>query len=85
MSVCNSRFRATIKQAELTQYIAKELIMKDSKTKVHDGEWKKISFGEFDALLREQDIEPSAFAFSIAVDYLEQADRAAFIQEGEDE
>ena len=71
--------------------------MKDSKTKVHDGEWKKISFGEFDAhanayitdlvdeLLREQDIEPSAFAFSIAVDYLEQADRAAFIQEGEDE
>ncbi len=68
--------------------------MKDSKTKVHDGEWKKISFGEFDGygrselpahanayitdlvdeLLREQDIEPSAFAFSIAVDYLEGED-----------
>ena len=53
--------------------------------KVHDN-WKKISFGEFDAhanayiaelvdeLLREQDIEPSAFAFSIDVDYMESED-----------
>ena len=53
--------------------------------KVHDN-WKKISFGEFDAhanayiaelvdeLLREQDIEPSAFAFSIDVDYMEGED-----------
>jgi recombinational DNA repair protein (RecF pathway) len=51
-----------------------------------DREWKKISFGEFDAhanayiaelvdeLLREQDIEPSAFAFSIEVDYMEGED-----------
>tara|TARA_Y100000590_G_scaffold331907_1_gene377287 strand:+ start:16155 stop:16334 length:180 start_codon:yes stop_codon:yes gene_type:complete len=51
-------------------------------TKVHNN-WKKVSFGEFDAhanayisqlvdeLLREQDIEPSAFGFSIEVDYLE--------------
>ena len=54
-------------------------------SKVHDN-WKKISFGEFDAhanayiaelvdeLLREQDIEPSAFAFSIDVDYMESED-----------
>ena len=51
-----------------------------------DREWKKISFGEFDAhanayiaelvdeLLREQGIEPSAFAFSINVDYMESED-----------
>ncbi len=50
--------------------------------KVHRN-WKKISFGEFDAhanayvsqlvdeLLREQGIEPSAFGFSIEVDYME--------------
>ncbi len=54
-------------------------------SKVHDN-WKKISFGEFDAhanayiaelvdeLLREQGIEPSAFAFSIDVDYMESED-----------
>ena len=56
-------------------------------TKVHDN-WKKISFGngEFDAhanayiaelvdeLLREKGIEPSAFAFSIEVDYMEGED-----------
>jgi recombinational DNA repair protein (RecF pathway) len=50
--------------------------------------WKKVSFGneEFDAhanayiaelvdeLLREKDIEPSAFAFSIEVDYMEGED-----------
>ena len=51
-----------------------------------DREWKKISFGEFDAhanayiaelvdeLLREKGIEPSAFAFSIDVDYMEGED-----------
>ena len=50
--------------------------------KVHSN-WKKISFGEFDAhanayvsqlvdeLLREQGIEPSAFGFSIEVDFME--------------
>ena len=50
--------------------------------KVHDN-WKKVSFGEFDAhasayigelvdeLLREKDIEPSVFSFSIEVDYME--------------
>ena len=50
--------------------------------KVHDN-WKKISFGEFDAhanayiaelvdeLLREKGIEPGAFAFKIVVDYVE--------------
>ena len=48
-----------------------------------DREWKKISFGEFDAhanayiaelvdeLLREKGIDPTAFAFSIDVDYKE--------------
>jgi len=51
-----------------------------------DREWNKISFGELDAhanayiaelvdeLLREQGIVPSAFAFSIDVDYLEVED-----------
>jgi len=52
-----------------------------------DKEWKKISFSaEIDAhghayiaelideLLREQDIEPSAFAYSLEVDYLESED-----------
>ena len=45
--------------------------------------WKKISFGEFDAhasayigelvdeLLREKGIDPTAFSFSIDVDYME--------------
>jgi len=48
-----------------------------------DREWKKISFGEFDAhanayiaelvdeLLREKDIDPTAFAFRLEVDYME--------------
>jgi len=51
-----------------------------------DREWKKISFGELDAhasayiaelvdeLLREKGIEPSAFSFSIDVDYMEGED-----------
>ena len=50
--------------------------------KVHDN-WKEISFGEFDAhangylselvddLLREKGIDPSAFAYSLEVQYLE--------------
>ena len=49
----------------------------------NDREWKKISFGEFDAhanayiaelvdeLLREKGIDPTAFSFSIDVDYME--------------
>ncbi len=49
----------------------------------NDKEWKKISFGEFDAhanayiaelvdeLLREKDIDPTAFAFRLEVDYME--------------
>ena len=64
--------------------IQQERELKMSK-KVYDN-WKKISFGEFDAhanayiaelvdeLLREKGIEPSAFAFSIDVDYMESED-----------
>ena len=49
----------------------------------NDREWKKISFGEFDAhanayiaelvdeLLREKGIDPTLFSFSIDVDYME--------------
>jgi hypothetical protein len=54
-------------------------------SKVHDN-WNSITFCDFDAhanayiaelvdeLLREKGIEPSAFAFSINVDYMESED-----------
>jgi hypothetical protein len=54
-------------------------------TKAND-KWKKVSFGEFDAhanayiaelvdeLLREKDIEPGAFSFSLDVSYLDTDD-----------
>tara|TARA_R100001244_G_scaffold68339_1_gene55978 strand:+ start:354 stop:524 length:171 start_codon:yes stop_codon:yes gene_type:complete len=53
--------------------------------KVHDN-WKQISFADIDAhanayianlvdeLLREKDIDPTVFSFSIEVDYMEVED-----------
>ena len=70
-------------------------------SKVHDKEWKKISFGSgcqqldthvygdiaelVDELLKEKNIEASAFSFSLEVDYMEIVEDRSVSQQMQDD